>query len=541
MPQAPLGLPPIHMPASNRPSFEGLFFDELDPASAWIRETGSLRLTGLAGETSLKLSGRILPHAGGGQAPGLELCLDGQALATLPPREPGEWSLSIPLDNPRRPLSLQLRLRGVWTGNALAWLGRLTGLPFLARHRRQEKNRRLRITRVETGSGVLLCDFSGRHAPFPREYLRSVIAPGINVVGFICAELGIGESARCMLRAADAEGLPAVPVALRLHCKNPSGDLSFAGRLSEANPQPVNVFHIDPPVSRDIDHHHGPSFRKQRYNIGYWAWELPDFPDAWHEAFMYFDEIWCPSDFVRESIAMKSPLPVLTMPHAIHFERPKGDTRARFGLPKDRFLFLFLYDLNSYSERKNPRAVVQAFRESGLAGRGASLVIKVHNREGNEGDFLALKQAVEDLPGTQLLSETLSRGDLILLEASCDAFVSLHRSEGFGLSIAECMYLGKPVISTDWSASSEYLDQSNGCPVNYSLVQLERSHGPYGGGSHWAQPDTAHAAWWMRRLFEDAPLCANLGAAAKAQIERRFSPRLIGRRYRSRLEEILLF
>src|SRR5690606_10280497 len=111
-----------------------------------------------------------------------------------------------------------------------------------------------------------------------------------------------------------------------------------------------------------IDHHHGEAFRRGRYNIGYWAWELPEFPDRWTRFFQYFDEIWAPSDFARAAIAMKSPVPVLSMPHCIEIDLPERDYRAELGLPKDAFLFSFAYDLNSYQERKNPRAVIEAFK-----------------------------------------------------------------------------------------------------------------------------------------------------------------------------------
>jgi glycosyltransferase involved in cell wall biosynthesis len=347
-----------------------------------------------------------------------------------------------------------------------------------------------------------------------------------------------------MVRAADAAGLPAALVPLKLNCMNRLGEQMYAARLQEANPHGVNVIHVDPPASRDIDHHHGKAFRAGKYNIGYFAWELPEFPDTWVPSFDYYDEIWCPSDFSAAAIAMKSPLPVLTMPHAIAIA-PPGDTtaqlRARFGLPPDSFLFLTLFDLNSYSARKNPRAAIDAFRRSGLAGRGAALVVKVQNVPGNPADFAALQASVGDLPGTVLMTETLSRYDISALEQACDCFVSLHRSEGFGLAVAECMFLGKPVISTDWSATSEYVTRDNGCPVRAKLVVLESNHGPYAKGSTWADPDPAHAADYMRALHADRSLGVRLGAAARETITTRFSPASIGARYRRRLESIATF
>ncbi|MEO6568602.1 MAG: glycosyltransferase, partial [Opitutaceae bacterium] len=169
------------------------------------------------------------------------------------------------------------------------------------------------------------------------------------------------------------------------------------------------------------------------------------------------------------------------------------------------------------------------------------LVVKVQNPVGNETDLATLRADLADLPDCVLLTETLTRREVYELESACDCFVSLHRAEGFGLAVAECMYLGKPVISTNWSATAEFLNADNGCPVNCRVVALERNHGPYMKGSRWADPDVEHAAGWMRKLFADRALAARIGAAARATIERRFSPAVIGARYRARLEAIAWF
>ncbi len=527
-------------------AFAGLFFDEFAPDSFWIREAARIELPVLAEVRTVVLRGEFRPHpqARGLECtpPGLAARLNGLAAGRLEPAGPGGFALRFEL--PEAPAGgthvLELRLTGVGFTNVLAWLGRVTGFGPWQRFRHQHKNRQLRLTRLETAEGEVIFDFGNRNAPYSADFARRHTRLGLNVAGFLTAELGVGESARCMVRAADAIALPTALVPLKLHCKNPLGDQTFAARLQEANPHGVNVVHLDPPASRDLDHHH-PTFRAGKYNIAYWAWELPEFPDAWVPACAYFDEIWCPSDFVREAISLKVPLPVITMPHAIGFAPPPADGRAHFGLPADTFLFLVLYDLNSYTARKNPQAAIEAFRRSGLAGRGAALVIKVHNVAGNEADLAQLQAEVADLPGTVLITETLSREDVYRLQAACDCYVSLHRSEGFGLAVAECMLLGKPVIGTDWSATAEFLDATNGCPVRYRLVPLERNHGPYGKGQVWAEADPDHAADWMRRLHADTGLCARLGAAAHATIVARFSPGVVGTRYRKRLEGIACF
>ncbi|MGC4073497.1 MAG: glycosyltransferase family 4 protein [Nibricoccus sp.] len=549
------------MPASEPIPSEGVFerhstrqtgfvFDDFAPDSAWIRESATIQFPPLVELRRLVITGEFKPHpqAGGRESspPSLTVFLAAQKIGTVTPTKHGSWetAFDVPFEVASQGFTLRLVLGGVKFTNFLAWAGRVfAGWPLagrIQRYRLQNKNRQLRIARIEA-DGELVYDFGNRHSPYSPTFARKHARIGLNIVGFHNAELGIGESARCMVRAADAAQIPATAVPLKLPCKARMGDNSFSPFLQEKNPHGVNVFHLDAPAAADIDANHGKAFRAGKYNVGYWAWELPEFPDAWIPYFEYLHEIWCPSDFVRAAIADKSPLPVVTMPHAISFRRPIESIpqlRTRFQLPADKFLFLFLYDLHSYSERKNPRAVLAAFRESGLASKDAALVIKVHGTSGNEADLAALQAAVSDLPGTVLITESFSRADIYALEAACDCFVSLHRAEGFGLAVAECMYLGKPVIATDWSATAEYLNESNGCPVRAELITLQHNHGPYSKGQIWANPDVAHAADWMRRLHADRSLAERLGAAARATIEQKFSPEAIGARYRRRLEAI---
>lgn len=527
--------------------YSGLFFDESITDSAWIREKGLLELPPLEGVHHIVIRGAWHPNhsAQGLETGSLQLIVrtDTQKKEVVKIAEAGPFAIKVALPSSAKTAKtlLSLQLKGVELTNLLAWAGRTMQLSSLQRFRKQNKNRQLRITSVETDGGEMIFDFGNRHAPYNPAFVRAHARLAVNIVGFLTADLGVGESARCMVRAADTAQIQTALVPLKLNCKNPLGDMTYATRLQETNPHPVNVVHLDPPASQDIDHYHGRGFRAGKYNIAYWAWELPDFPDAWIPPCRYFDEIWCPSDFVRQAISLKVPLPVLTMPHAINFARPTATTatlRARFALPADAFLFLFLYDLNSYSERKNPRGALEAFRRSGLGQRGAGLVIKVHNVKGNEADFGVLQASVADLPGVHFITETLSRAAVYELEAACDCFVSLHRSEGFGLALAESMYLGKPVIATDWSASAEFIDATNGCPVQCTLKTLERNHGPYAKGQVWAEANLDHAADQMERLFDNRALASRLGESARSTIERKFSPAVIGARYRRRLENI---
>ena len=100
----------------------------------------------------------------------------------------------------------------------------------------------------------------------------------------------------------------------------------------------------------------------------------------------------------------------------------------------------------------------------------------------------------------RILDQVLSRADIDALLELSDCYVSLHRSEGFGLTIAEAMSLAKPVIATAYSGNMDFMTLSNSFPVNYRLTAIERDYGPYRQGWPWADPDLEHAAALMRHV-----------------------------------------
>lgn len=525
---------------------EGFKFDG-DSLNAWLLDEATINIPAGFPERNLFLSGRLTPPTP--ELPdtmgelGLRVTINGLQTHYFWPIPDGHFNLGIdaPATLPKQPLVCKIRLLGVDRTNRLGLIGRLTAkwpMPRAWRdqlgiHRLRRLNRRMRVIRVVADEQTVF-DFVGQVQPAPLIRLKNQTG-GLNITGWFRAELGLGESARCMARAADAAHLPVALVDLRLNCLSRQEDNSFTSRLQTDNPHPVNVFHIDPPVARDIDHHHGGAFRHNKYNIAYWAWELPEFPDRWAAQADYFDEIWCPSEFVRAAIAAKVRIPVRTMPHAISVQPRPGNGRERFGLPEGRRLFLSLYDLNSFQERKNPLGALAAYRRAFPNEEGVSLIIKTQNKERHPAAYEQLQAAVAEYRQVKIIAETLDRSDITMLEASCDAFISLHRSEGFGLVVAECMALGRPVISTDWSATAEFVTADNGCPVRSTLVKLEQTHGPYDADQTWAEPDIDHAVWWLRRLQTEPGLVEKIGQAGQETITRRFSPKVIGNLYRERL------
>ncbi len=460
------------------------------------------------------------------------------AVASLPPRPQDGESFRI-----------SFRLRNVAVAEALARLARLLlAMPMpLALWRRMRdwqfrslQHRRLRLVSVSM-DGEPIIDFR-EHSVAPGPRLRKRVRPGLNIVGHFLSEHSIGDAARGSVRAADAAGVHVCPVRLRIPLTSRQCDETVKARLAVGLTHPVSLYHIYVPETEEIEANHGSGFMRGRYNIAYWAWETREFPEDWVRHARRFDEIWSPSRFATEAIQMRVPVPVLTMPHVIEFPTSAGgDFRAKFGLPERLFLFLFVFDLNSLAARKNPEAVVEAFRWVVSKNPATGLVLKTHNVSRNAAESARLREKIAGLPNVFLIDRTLARHQVYELMTCCDAFVSLHHAEGFGLCVAEAMFLGKPAVSTDWSATAEYVTPRNGFPVRYRLTRLKDHVGEFVRGTEWAEPDVEHAAWCMGQLAADPQLCATLGAQAARDVRELFSAAAVGRRYVQRLESILFW
>lgn len=360
---------------------------------------------------------------------------------------------------------------------------------------------------------------------------------GVNVIGYLNAESGVGESARSMLRALTATDVPHAVVGY--HYGN-------ASRQSEqvATDKPsglhygINLFHVNADqigVARDFL---GSEFFATRYRIGYWAWELGEFPDEWLESFSPLNEIWVPSTFCQKAIANKSPIPVVCIPHTVIIPAAEAGDRAKFGLREDTICFLSMADMFSIPERKNPLGAVEAFIKAFAGDNRAELIVKLSNSDARPDITETLRRYAETHDNIHILEGYLSREEVFTLIRSVDCFVSLHRSEGFGLVIAEAMAREKVVIATGWSGNMEFMNTANSLPVDYTLVELPQDYGPYRKGQIWADPDLDDAAAKMRSVCDNAALRRRIGQRAKADCIALLSDAEIGRQVKRRIEAI---
>jgi len=283
----------------------------------------------------------------------------------------------------------------------------------------------------------------------------------------------------------------------------------------------------------------GRNYFKNKYNIAYLAWELSEFPKNWIKQLNLVDEIWVPSNFVKNAIEKHFKKPIVVVPHSIKIT-PGVFNRNHFSFCQNSFLFLFIFDFYSLFERKNPLGVIQAFKNAFNKNENVELVIKCSNAEIDAENFKELEKQIADW-SIKIINKYLSREELNSLINITNCYVSLHRSEGFGLTIAEAMALGKPVIATNYSGNADFMNKQICFPVDYTLKKLEKDFGPYKKGNVWADPDIKQATKYMRYVFKNKKEAEKIGLEAKQYILKQLSPNTISEKIKNRFYQIKTF
>ena len=370
---------------------------------------------------------------------------------------------------------------------------------------------------------------------------RAINAPaGVNLVAYIRADMGLGAAARGMAAALDAAGIPFNVINMAHGNYSSQTDHSWSHKEVEHSRYDTTVVCVNPDNSFYLRTQVSPEILGERYVIANWYWELPEMPEEWLAEFEYTDEVWAASNFIKDAMSQKARGPVVRVPPVVQGS-PDGlrFSRIELGLPEQRFLFLAMFDTRSVLERKNPLGVLRAFKRA-FAGNDASvgLVLKFNNPDHEQPAMRELRDELADCENVFMIDRLLSRDELTSLINACNCFVSLHRSEGFGLPPAEAMSLGKPAIMTNWSGNVDYMTRDNCIAIDYELVKLDRDYGPYKTGQHWAEPDLEQAAHWMKRIAAEPELAQTIGRKGQETINSQFSPQAVGKIIKARLEEI---
>jgi glycosyltransferase involved in cell wall biosynthesis len=281
------------------------------------------------------------------------------------------------------------------------------------------------------------------------------------------------------------------------------------------------------------------------YNIFYGNWEFTQYSEDWTQIISMFDEVWAPSRFTYDALNSHINKPIYLMPLHVMPPRPAGlFDRKSFGFDPDEFVFLTMFDFYAGIGRKNPEAALKAFHLAFPKGtERTKLIIKtknVHNQDYEDSlSWSSLCEGVKQDKRVIIIDEDYSAEKLADLVASANASVSLHRAEGFGLAIAESMLLAKPVIATAYSGNCEFMNRSNSCLVDFTLVDAPSSVSSNSRiAARWAEPDIGHAAWHMTQLATDPMKASSLGLAAQQFIQQNYGTAQVGAKIKARFEQL---
>ncbi|WP_281814383.1 glycosyltransferase family 4 protein [Limnohabitans sp. MORI2] len=341
---------------------------------------------------------------------------------------------------------------------------------------------------------------------------------GLNIYGFAYGELGIGEDLRMAVECCEAAGIPYHVVNVDAGDAR-QADLHLKGKVSDGTELPpynTNLFCLPAfdTVSRVFMQKGAAVFEGYR-NIGWWPWELAVFPKAWKPyAFELVDEVWASSQFLYDMYQQATDKPVKLVPLAVSVERMKPYPRKHYGLPEKKFLFLYIFDFNSSVARKNPMAAVQAFKQAFKpTDNTVGLVLKTMNTKPNNPEWQAFLKECQTDKRIQLITETLDRPEVLGLINACDAYVSLHRAEGFGRTLAEAMLLGKPVIATNYSGNVDFMQNELAYPVDFELVNVEQN------SYQWVSNEDS-AKWATANLLESIHSFKKVSKAKLDKVDR---------------------
>jgi glycosyltransferase involved in cell wall biosynthesis len=277
------------------------------------------------------------------------------------------------------------------------------------------------------------------------------------------------------------------------------------------------------------------------YRIGYWYWEMDRIPASWDLSAVSTDELWAATTFVSEALKDRFKLPVFTLPPSVELSAFKQRSRECFGIPREKFAFVFAFNMMSIMERKNPLGLIRAFARAFTRNEPVVLILKTNFGDIYRTQIEELHRAAAQAFGEiVVIDENYSQDMMLSLIEACDAYISLHRSEGLGLTMAEAMLLGKPTIATRFSGNVDFMNDQNSLLVDYRLIPLGRSYPPYDDANMtWAEPSEEHAARLMRQLFDNRSFARKLGASGMVDLQRKLSVGTTGRKMRERLEAIM--
>jgi glycosyltransferase involved in cell wall biosynthesis len=360
--------------------------------------------------------------------------------------------------------------------------------------------------------------------------------PGVELTGYLRASVGVGEAARRYAMALRSVGVPVVERDVPLQGRDsieaewPAADLlepsEVAFNLLCMNPEQMVPYLAEPNAPDQAG----------RMTIGVWTWEVDVLPHRWSEACQGLTEVWTNSHFAATLLAKELPVPVIGFPPPLMLPTEAGVvTSSEFDLPAG-FRVLVMFDYLSTVERKNPLGAIDAYTRAFEPSDGAILVLKSvngHHRPERRAEIIA---AASDRPDVVLIDRTFVPSERDALITTCDCYLSLHRSEGHGMALAEAMSMGKPVVATSYGGNVEFMNDANSYLVGWTPAHVGEKVEHYPASAMWADPDVEEAAQTLLAIRADLPAARKKAEHGKADVWSMLGPAAVGASMRSRLE-----
>jgi glycosyltransferase involved in cell wall biosynthesis len=374
--------------------------------------------------------------------------------------------------------------------------------------------------------------------------------PGINIIGYISSGFGIPESTRSFMKKSYKSGIPfaIINVGSKVHQQLREDELlEFKPYFSEKPVFDVNMFFMT--ADQIIDHNHDRFFYmfKYKYNVGVFWWEFGDYFDSFKKTFDYLDHVVVFTDFIKKAIGKAAPsrVKITKLPYPLlenwEIVTSGSEIRRKYGLSRDDYVFMYNFDFLSTADRKNPEAIIKAFASVFSGIKDAKLLLKTSHADQSREKLKHLLFEIDRLGienSVIMVHETLTRNEIMSLTNAANCYVSLHRSEGFGLGMLEAMCLGKPVIATRYGGNLDFMNDDNSLLVGYSMTELKNDSLPYRKGWRWADPDIDEAASFMKRLYADRDYARGVGRTARESVKRKFDDRTFTKELYSFIESI---
>jgi hypothetical protein len=354
---------------------------------------------------------------------------------------------------------------------------------------------------------------------------------GVNLFGYAQGEIGIGEDVRLLALALKSQNIPFVIVNIKPGADVSQKDNSVDHWISKNACYAINIFCITGIEQVRYACEKGLAIFEARYNIGFWPWELPQWPASCTHAFGMVDEIWGISRYTANAYR-RAQRPVYVMSLPVTIDNISTMSREAFRLPEEDYLFVFSFDFNSTLVRKNPIAVINAFHKAFPLGGSekVGLVLKASHVNAMNKEWKKIQRLIHRDSRIHLIDTTLRRPEVLALYKCCDCYVSLHRAEGFGRGLAEALMLDLQLIATGFSGNIDFCTKERVGLVRYQRKEVGRMEYFHADGQNWADPDIDHVAELMQNIR------SNPRPLEPRTFE--FSPATLGVRYAKRLDEI---